>query len=354
MRFQNLRRKHYFEGWYYKMVSPDGKTVLCFIPGVNAAGGTRSCFIQAILAEKTGDDWRQTTDWLDIAEFHAQDEPFILQMDGSRFERDGISVSFQGQRIQAAGDLRFTGLLAPPVSCWAPTVMGPFDYLPGMECIHSVISLSHGIEGALDIGGKRVDFTGGKGYIEKDWGSSFPKRYVWLQSNHFSGDTALFFSWADIPMLGMRFQGYIAHLFYEGKQYRYATYTRGRCELKTTGRAVEITLTNHFSELRIEALQAAGAELRAPHKGRMSHTIKEGLYGSLSFCLKEYGKIALHCEQTETAGIELVMAKGSPDTLRSESVCAHRLEDGIKILDKKIPGHYDVPDWVYVEVPSCL
>jgi len=310
IQFQNLRRKHYFEGWYYKQVSADEKTVLCFIPGVSVSGGKKSCFIQVILAEKTDADWQQTTDWLDITEFDAQDELFFIQLDGSRFYRNGLSVAVRGSRIQIFGELRFHGLIALPASPWAPTVMGPFSYLPGMECIHSVISLSHSIEGALKIGDRDVDFTGGKGYIEKDWGSSFPKRYVWLQSNHFSGDTSLFFSWADIPVLGMSFQGYLAHLYLRGKHYRYATYTRGRCELQTSGREVEITLTNHQSELRISAEQAAGAELRAPHRGRMVDTIKERLYGKLKFCLKEFGESDTLCETTETAGVELVMTKG--------------------------------------------
>jgi hypothetical protein len=38
-------------------------------------------------------------------------------------------------------------------------------------------------------------------------------------------------------------------------------------------------------------------------------TIKEGLYGKLSFCLKERGENFLRCETTETAGIEIVMSK---------------------------------------------
>ncbi|MCK7537696.1 MAG: tocopherol cyclase family protein [Marinilabiliales bacterium] len=32
---------------------------------------------------------------------------------------------------------------------------------------------------------KMADFSGGRGYIEKDWGHSFPSAYVWMQSNHF-------------------------------------------------------------------------------------------------------------------------------------------------------------------------
>lgn len=165
MRFQNLLRRNYFEGWYYKQVSQDENTVLCFIPGTNVSGGRKSYFIQVILAEKTSGCWQQTTDWLDIAEFQAQDEPFSIRLDGNRLTRDGISVSFQGKQFLISGELRFSGFIAPPASLWAPTIMGPFSYLPGLECIHSVVSLSHGIEGELEINGKPVDFSRGKGYI---------------------------------------------------------------------------------------------------------------------------------------------------------------------------------------------
>ena len=149
MQFQNLGRKHYFEGWYYKQVSADEKTVLCFIPGVSVSDSKKSYFIQVILAEKTDTDWQQTTDWLDIVRILMRKmNRSSIQLDGSRFYRNGLSVSIRGNRIQVSGELRFHGLIALPASPWAPTVMGPFSYLPGMECIHSVISLSHGIEGA--------------------------------------------------------------------------------------------------------------------------------------------------------------------------------------------------------------
>ncbi|WP_243392439.1 MULTISPECIES: tocopherol cyclase family protein [unclassified Mesotoga] len=30
-----------------------------------------------------------------------------------------------------------------------------------------------------------IDLTGGKGYIEKDWGRSLPDAWIWMQSNNF-------------------------------------------------------------------------------------------------------------------------------------------------------------------------
>ena len=306
MRFQNLRRKEYFEGWYYKHVTPDENTVICFIPGVSISHEKTKSFIQVNYAQRMGDTWDQTTDWVDCDAPQIRDEPFGLRLGGCRFSRDGVSIAYRGKRIQVLGELRFHNSIAPPASRWAPTLMGPFSNLPGLECIHSVISLSHTIEGLLTINGKPVEFSRGKGYIEKDWGSSFPRRYVWMQSNHFAREGSLFFSWADIPMLGMYFRGYIAHLYYQGVHHRYATYTRGKCKLRHNEHTVDVVLTNGNSELTISAEQTVGAELIAPYHGKMIQTIKEGLYGRLAFRLKQIGESATLTDQTETAGVEFV------------------------------------------------
>lgn len=226
MQFQNLPRKEYFEGWYYKQVTQDERTAISFIPGVSVRAGQSRPFLQVLLAEKCGDNWQTTTDWLDYPALQADAEPFVVWLSGNFFSREGLALGYQGKRLQVAGQLRFHDLVGLPASAWAPTIMGPFAYLPAMECIHSVISLSHRLSGQLSVNGRTIDFTGGKGYIEKDWGSSFPKRYIWLQSNHFGREGSLFFSWADIPMLGTAFQGYIAHLYYGGEHHRFAVCRR--------------------------------------------------------------------------------------------------------------------------------
>lgn len=310
MRFQNLSRKEYFEGWYFKQVSNDEKTAICFIPGVSVHNGTNSPFIQIILAQRSGDVWLQTTDWLDILTLRAQGEPFSLQLGDNSFRRDGLSIAYRGDRLQVIGELYFHNLSTLSGSLWSPTIMGPFSYLPGMECIHSVISLTHNLSGSLQINGKSIDFTGGKGYIEKDWGSSFPKRYVWLQSNHFSQEGSLFFSWAHIPLFGTTFHGYIAHLYYAGEHHRFATYTRGGCTLTSKGNDVEILLTNGDCKLQIKATQSRNAELLAPHHGQMVHTIKEGLFGELSFHLEQQKKHRALSDQSSLAGVEVVWTKG--------------------------------------------
>ena len=78
-------------------------------------------------------------------------------------------------------------------------VMGPFTYLP-MECRHEIYSMHHELKGTLLINGKEVSFSKGRGYIEGDSGTNFPKRYVWY--NSVTPDVTATFALASIPLFG--------------------------------------------------------------------------------------------------------------------------------------------------------
>ncbi len=91
--------------------------------------------------------------------------------------------------------------------------MGPYGWIPMMECNHGVVSLDHELTGILKVDGTPMDFTGGRGYAEKDWGKSFPAGYVWMQSNHFTADRTSFVgSIAIVPWLFSAFPGFIIGL----------------------------------------------------------------------------------------------------------------------------------------------
>src|SRR5699024_6028111 len=135
-----------------------------------------------------------------------------------------------------------------------PTIMGPFGYLPSMECYHGIVSMNHSLTGNLTINGLTVRFSGGKGYIERDWGTSFPEKYIWVQSNHFEEEkTSLLFSIATIPYHITSFEGFIAVFHLNGKEYRFATYNQSKCMVeKIDDHRLLITLENKESALQIE------------------------------------------------------------------------------------------------------
>lgn len=50
-----------------------------------------------------------------------------------------------------------------------------FSFIPFMECNHDIVSVNHDLRGRISVNRNVIEFDGGKGYIEKDWGVSFPE-----------------------------------------------------------------------------------------------------------------------------------------------------------------------------------
>jgi hypothetical protein len=53
--------------------------------------------------------------------------------------------------------------------------MGWYSFIPFMECKHGIVSANHKIKGKITVNNQIIDFDEGQGYIEKDWGTSFPE-----------------------------------------------------------------------------------------------------------------------------------------------------------------------------------
>jgi tocopherol cyclase len=204
------------------------------------------------------------------------------------------------------GELKFENLTPWPASLGAPGVMGWYSFVPFMECYHGVVSMNHDLVGTLEINGVEVDFTGGKGYIEKDWGKSFPDAWIWMQSNHFntSNQASLFCSVAKIPWLGSSFIGFIAGFWLDGQLYKFSTY--GAAQMKATlgESTVFIGLKNSRYHLRIAAQKAPGASLSSPINGAMTGKVNESLQAIIDVELLEKGKRIFH-GTAQNAGLEV-------------------------------------------------
>lgn len=307
----DLNQTDYFEGWYYKQVSADQKTSLSFIPGISLNNQDEHSFIQYILVQI---DERGQTSTLTgyvrypLESFAIQETPFAVKIGTSLFTERMIEIDLADERFYFKGKLELGPLEAIETSLLHPNIMGVFAYIPKMECYHGVISMNHRLEGHLTINNEPVHFTNGKGYIEKDWGTSFPKRYIWLQSNHFDqAETSLFFSMAHIPFHFTEFEGFICNVVHAGKEYRFATYNLSRCKLlEVTTDQVKIRLENRSARLDITAQVAEGAELIAPVLGTMQKTIKEGINGALSIRLENKQTGEIYEGTGRNAGVEIV------------------------------------------------
>jgi hypothetical protein len=169
--------------------------------------------------------------------------------------------------------------------------------------------MNHILHGKLQINHEEINFNDGKGYIEKDWGTSFPKKYIWIQSNNFENrNTSIFFSAADIPFMNSSFFGYICNLVTDGKEYRFATYNKGKLNIEcATDKNIALSLENGKVKLRIEADRNNIGELIAPKRGKMQEIIKEGLVGAVKIYLYNERNELIYQDSSGTAGIEITL-----------------------------------------------
>jgi hypothetical protein len=275
----------YFEGWYFKLISADERHALAVIPGISmSAGGESHAFIQVMDGKKCTAEYHR----YEASGFKPATQGFDLALGPNRFSGEQISLDLPGLQ----GAIRFVDPNPWPKMLGAPGIMGWYSFVPFMQCNHGVVSLYHTLEGSLNINGTSVDFTNGRGYIEKDWGRSFPKSYVWTQTNHFdtSDRVSLLASVAHIPWLGSHFIGFISGFWLNGRLFRFATYTGAKKTVELQPDAVTMIFKNPGTELRIRARQAPGTTLRSPISGEMTGKINESLQATMQVELLESGK----------------------------------------------------------------
>lgn len=238
--------------------------------------GNQSAFIQVATNKES---WHIP---FPFSEFTASGNKFSIKIGANLFSENGIWIDMNENGLLIKGRIgygRFTPLRYD--------IMGPFSILPFLECNHNIQSLCHTLNGSLQVNNTLYDFSGGQGYIEQDWGNSFPKKYIWMQTNDFpdetqphlsSGkpeapkDSCLFLSIADIPFMGKNFTGCICILYFGQKEYRLATYL-GVKIVQATKKSI-ILLQGKYT-LVIDMQNSLPQKLKAPLQGEMSRTILE-------------------------------------------------------------------------------
>ena len=277
------KKKRFFEGWYYKIVSKDEKSAFAFIPGIAMdENGNKQAFIQIL------DGKNSTSEYIKFPfeSFKANSKKYIIEIDSNRFTTNSIDLDLPNIR----GSLKFQNITPWSNSFFSPGIMGPFSFVPFMECYHGIISMDHSITGELSIKGNNIDFTSGRGYIEKDWGHSFPIGYVWMQSNHFSESKISFkCSVAKIPFKIFSFNGFIAGLWIKNKLIEFTTYNFSKVKkCKINDKHVEITIENLNHVLKILVYRSKTASLAAPIQGFMDAKIDESMTSKIE--VKLYNK----------------------------------------------------------------
>jgi tocopherol cyclase len=301
------RRKRYFEGWYFKCISADRQHAIAIIPGMAIdPAGNRHAFIQVINAV-SGKTWYHHFPYSD---FQSAVDSLSIRIAHNTFDAKGLSLDTQTPEGILKGRLVFSDARRFPSTFFSPGIMGPFSFIPWMECYHAIIHLYHHLQGKIELDGEILDFSGGVGYIEKDYGRSFPRSYLWLQASHFaSGDASLVFSRARIPLFGREFPGFFAYFSdFKGIAVRFATYNRSQLQdwqVDPVQGTCAGRLSGPAGTLVFQAQMAGGGRLRAPVDGLMDREIVESITAIVSIRLTDRRGQLVFEGVSQEAGMEI-------------------------------------------------
>jgi hypothetical protein len=146
--------------------------------------------------------------------------------------------------------------------------MGPYSYIPFMECNHGIMTMKSNASGTFN-----NDQVSGVAYIEKDWGTSFPKGWIWSQG--FDNETSFSISIAKIPFMKKSFVGFLVFLMHNNKLYRFTTYNFSKIlKLKENG-YIEFKKGKYVLKIKIDIEDSS--KLKAPSFGEMINHIDESL-----------------------------------------------------------------------------
>ena len=98
---------------------------------------------------------------------------FEIEIGPNYFSQRRMELDIQRDGVGLKGELQFHNIIPFPKTFRRPGIMGPYSFVPFMECYHGIVNIHHDIHGILEYGGEKMDFSRGYGYIEKDWGRSF-------------------------------------------------------------------------------------------------------------------------------------------------------------------------------------
>lgn len=259
-----IKIKEYFKGYYFKCSNT--KETISFIPAIHFNGKEKNASLQIITA-----DAAYTVPYDNAI---IDDKNFRTKIGDNYFSTKGIKINIKNENLSIFGNISFG-----PFEKIRYDIMGPFQYVPHMQCRHTVVSMSHYVNGMISINGKTYHFKKGIGYIEGDSGYSFPKEYAWTHCHY--ENSSIMLSVADIPISRFHFQGVIAIIMIEGKEYRIATYLGAK--IKYTKNNTIVVKQGKYT-LTAKLIKSNSHMLNAPHNGEMLRTIRES--ASCTACYK--------------------------------------------------------------------
>lgn len=300
------KKSNFFEGWYFKLVQPYTGYTYSFIPGIFISDKEEEShsFIQILKGDESNYNYLRFNKGL----FNASTAELNLKVHNSFFSLREMKLEISQQSEEIYGTLHFNNIIKWPDSVINPGSMGFYNYLGFMQCYSQVCAIDGEISGELFINGKRLDFTGGKLYVEKNWGRSFPNSYIWVQGNSFENEEgSVTCSIGSIPLPFRSFTGFLIGIYARKNFYKFTSINKSTLSISCKDEKIILEAYNKEYFLKIEGCYSKDRfmNLYAPYEGNMVPIANETLCGSLKVLLYDNKKNSLiFNDSCSSAGIE--------------------------------------------------
>lgn len=295
LRFQGWKKqKSYFEGWYYKVVAVDQNLAFAVIPGISIKNeNDQHAFIQVIDGIRCRSDYYKYP----ISDFKAAIDNHYIEIGPNVFSEKVMSLNLP----MIKGNLTSSSWQKLPFTLKRPGIMGWYSYIPTMQCNHGLGSFLHYWSGEITVGPNNYTLKRAQGYVEKDWGKSFPRSWIWTQCNTFDcqDEVSVFASVAHIPWKSTHFIGFLGAIWHAGEIDIFSTYTGTIRHTTLNDDNVVIRLSKKDKILDLTITKAPGADLISPLSGEMRGKVNESIqakmymkYQSDSKCIEANGSYA--------------------------------------------------------------
>jgi hypothetical protein len=224
-------------------------------------------------------------------------------VDNNEFSDGGLALDTDGG-LRIIGKVVFSDVIKYPKTFRGRNIMGPFMFAPGMQCSHAVVHVESALSGVVNIDGTDMLFDGGKGYAEKDFGKSFPSKWLWLHADNFPDDVSVMLSLADVPIMKRSFEGVISMIKVRNKLYNISTYNGARIILDR--RPGQIVIANRRFKLDVIISNGGGVKLLAPGpRAKMEREITETLTANVGVRLHHTKGGIIYSGVSSLAGLEI-------------------------------------------------
>jgi tocopherol cyclase len=311
----DLKKSHYFEGWYFKLVDDTGKNSIAIIPTIalNRSENNSHAAIQVLDEQKLKYYYLK----FPLSRFEASEREFRIRIDKNYFSKSKIQLNIDRAELNLKANLILSNLTPIPTTLWNPGIMGFLSYVPFLQTYHGIVSMDHTIQGEMEINNRTVTFSEkSKGYTEKDWGRSFPSAWIWMQTNHFKREgTSFMCSIANVPLFNQTFIGFLCVFWHKGKFYRFTSYNLSKIRyLKGYKDKAVIFLESNEYFLIIKAFLGETVDMKAPQLGSMDAHSYESMNSRIEVKLFKKDKSIYQIKDSELifqgtgtkAGLELM------------------------------------------------